>query len=140
LSVTVLKQIGANSTLKAEKTIKLGFRASIMMDKLRARISKCMNYEIDLRLHVTHFRMISEQINENDILQNLEDLKNLKFDKLKQCVIKDANKYALYFLHTKHIYHKYVIDIRDNEKKIRVVTVHKIHDKSQKRFEKYVNK
>jgi hypothetical protein len=110
------------------------------MDEFRARLARCASYEIDLRLHVIHFKLVSEQINAEDIRENLERLKRQDFKSLLFCKAIDRNKFKLYFRHTNNILHKYIIDIRDSERKIRVVTVHKIHCDSQKRFDKYAHR
>jgi len=107
---------------------------------LKKRLQNCSGYEIDLRLHVLHFRLVSEQINEADVIENIDRLKNLDLTKLFKFESIDKHKFKLYFKHSKSIFHKYVIDIRDNERKIRVVTVHRIHGKLQKEFDKYVFK
>ncbi len=110
------------------------------MDEFRAKLAKCAGYEIDLRLHVIHFKLVSEQINAEDIRERLERLARQEFKGLLFCKRIDSHKFKLYFRHTNNILHKYVIDIRDGERKIRIVTVHKIHRDSQKRFDKYVNR
>lgn len=107
---------------------------------LRKRLARCSDYELDLRLHVLHFRLLGEQINESDVRQRLDDLKNMDFAELCKYEAVDKHKFKLYFKHSKSIFHKYVIDIRDNEKKIRLVTVHKICGKFQKEFERYVHR
>jgi len=104
---------------------------------LRKRLAGCADYAIDMRLHVLHFRLLSEQINEDDVRTRLENLKSLDFANLYRYTVVDKHKFKLYFRHSKSIFHKYVIDIRDNEKKIRLVTVHRIHGRLQKEFEKY---
>jgi len=85
-----------------------------------------------------HFRLLSEQINETDVIENLTDLKNLNFRNLCKYQAEDKPKFKLYFRPSKSIFHKYVIDIRDSEGKIRLVTVHRIHGELQKEFEKHV--
>lgn len=107
---------------------------------LKKQLLNCKDFEIDLRLHVLHNRLITEQINEQDLIGYLNELKELDFKNLAHFKSEDAHKFILYFQHTKNIYYKCVIDIRDYEKKIRVVTVHKVHRDSQLRFEKYANK
>ena len=107
---------------------------------LKKRLANCSDFELDLRLHVLHFRLLSEQINESGVIANLTDLKNLNFTRLYRYDTIDKNKFKLYFRHSKSIFHKYVIDIRNGEKKIRVVTVHRIDGKFQKEFERYVHR
>jgi len=107
---------------------------------LKKRLAKCSDFKVDLRLHVLHFRLLSEQIREVDVLDNLDSLKRLDFGKLCRYDTIDKHKFKLYFKHSKSIFHKYVIDIRDNEKSIRVITVHRIHGKLQKAFERHVHK
>ena len=87
-----------------------------------------------------HFKLVSEQINAEDILERLEALKKQDFRELEFYRRLDKDKYKLYFHHSKNILHKYVIDIRNTERTIRVVTVHKIHRDSQKRFDKYARR
>jgi len=107
---------------------------------LKKRLSSCSDYELDIRLHVLHFRLLTEQINEEDIRENLGNLKKLDFKKLSYYKSTDRHKFILYFQHTRNIIHKYVIDIRDSEKKIRVISVHKIHADSQRKFDKYAHR
>lgn len=108
------------------------------MSDLQKRLKNCQEYAIDMRLHVIHFRLATEQINEEDIRENLKRLQHQDFSSLLYYKAEDSSKFILYFSHTKNIVHKYVIDIRDAEKVIRLVTVHKIHKDSQKRFEQNV--
>ena len=52
------------------------------MQGLKNRILGCRNYKIELRLHVLHFKLVSEQINAEDILERLEALKKQDFREL----------------------------------------------------------
>lgn len=110
------------------------------MADLKNRLSVCSDYQIDLRLHVLHFRLASENINEDVVKEDLERLKKLDFSKLSHYCSEDRNKFKLYFQQSRFIYYKYVIEISDQEKKIKVVTVHRINKKLQRKFEEYANR
>ena len=110
------------------------------MKGFKKRIAKCAGYGIDLRLHVLHFKLVSEQIGAEEVNENLERLKKQDFENLRFLKPVNRHKYKLYFRHSKNILHKYIIDIRDSERTIRVVTVHKIHRDSQKRFDRYARR
>lgn len=107
---------------------------------LKKRLEKCADYEIDVRMHALHFRFLSEQINEQDVLERLNRLKKLDFKELCRCVPENRDKFKLYFRHSKNTYHKYVIDVSDYEKRIRLVTIHRIDENLQKRFERYARR
>ena len=110
------------------------------MVDLKKRLANCSGYVIDLRLHVLHFRLASENINEEVVMEDLEKLKKLDFSKLSHYTPESENKFKLYFRQSKFIYYKYVIDISDSERKIKVVTVHRINQKLQRKFEEYANR
>ncbi|MDO8537411.1 MAG: hypothetical protein Q7S21_00840 [archaeon] len=95
-------------------------------------IGSFKDYEIVLTLHAK-LKAETEQISVNEVIENIKNPKFLQY------VEKDDDfKYRLYFDLSNALSHKYVIEINNFEKKIKVVTLVKLRKKWQKKAEKYV--
>jgi len=74
-------------------------------------------YKIVPTLHA-EFKIGFEQISLDDIIENIKNL-----ELLKMYIKYDEFKYALYFVLSKTLAHKYVIEINNFEKIIKIITV-----------------
>ena len=102
------------------------------VENAKRELKKRWNFKIDIRLHAK-LKSMSEQINEEEVKENLRNP-----DKLAAVRQIDKFKFILYFKLSNTLVHKYIVDFRDFEKTIRIVTVVKLRIKWQKGVEKYV--